>query len=176
MNGIGIFSQLAHHESFGFNTDFLEANVINIALLLSGLIYILKNFLGANLTTRQEKVLLAIQESEERLKQANERLAEAQKQLEQTQLVIEQIKREAELTAQKVRDSILNQGKVDIEKLTAAGKSSIENAEQQVKKQIQQQIATLAIRKVTLQLEEQMNSDMQSSIIDNNIQKLEAKL
>nr|YP_009313700.1 ATP synthase CF0 subunit I [Helminthocladia australis]SCW21954.1 ATP synthase CF0 subunit I [Helminthocladia australis] len=176
MDDLQIFNQLAHHQGFGFNPDFLEANVINIALLLSGLIYILKNFLGANLVSRQEKVLLAIQESEERLKQANERLSEAKKQLTQTQLVIEQIKQEAELTAQKVRDSILNQGKIDIEKLTSAGKSSIANAEQQIKKQIQQQIATLAMHKVTQQLEKQMSVDMQTSIIDNNIKQLGAKL
>nr|YP_009313903.1 ATP synthase CF0 subunit I [Hommersandiophycus borowitzkae]SCW22157.1 ATP synthase CF0 subunit I [Hommersandiophycus borowitzkae] len=171
-----IFNQLAHAKSFGFNPDFLEANVINITLLLSGLIYILKNFLGSTLINRQEKVLLAIQESEERLKQANERLEEAEKQLAQTQLVIEQIKQEAEITAQKVRDSILNQGKIDIEKLTYAGKTSIANAEQAIKKQIQQQIVTLAIHKVTVQLEEQMNETMQSNIIDNNINKLGVKL
>nr|YP_009314107.1 ATP synthase CF0 subunit I [Izziella formosana]SCW22361.1 ATP synthase CF0 subunit I [Izziella formosana] len=171
-----IFTRIAHSKEFGFNPDFLEANVINIALLLSGLIYILKNFLGSTLINRQEKVLLAIQESEERLKQANERLAEAEKQLAQTQIVIAQIKQEAERTAQKVRDSILNQGKIDIEKLTAAGKNSIANAEQQIKKQIQQQIATLAIHRVTIELEENMSDSMQLSMIDNNINKLGSKL
>nr|YP_009314723.1 ATP synthase CF0 subunit I [Neoizziella asiatica]SCW23178.1 ATP synthase CF0 subunit I [Neoizziella asiatica] len=171
-----IFNQLSHSKEFGLNTDFLEANVINIVLLLSGLIYILKNFLGSTLINRQEKVLLAIQESEERLKQANERLSEAEKQLTQTQIVIAQIKQEAEITAQKVRDSILNQGKIDIEKLTTAGKISIANAEQQIKKQIQQQIATLAIHRVTMELEEHMSDSIQLSIIDNNINKLGSKL
>nr|YP_009314518.1 ATP synthase CF0 subunit I [Liagoropsis maxima]SCW22772.1 ATP synthase CF0 subunit I [Liagoropsis maxima] len=175
-NFLQIFNKLAYHKGFGFNPDFLEANVINIVLLLAGLIYILKNFLGATLVNRQEKVLLAIQESEERLKQANERLEEAQKQLAQTQIVIKQIKEEAKITAQKVRDSILNQGQVDIAKLTSAGKNSIANAEQQIKKQIQQQIAALAIHKVTLQLESQMNDNMQSNIINNNITQLGAKL
>nr|YP_009315744.1 ATP synthase CF0 subunit I [Trichogloeopsis pedicellata]SCW24402.1 ATP synthase CF0 subunit I [Trichogloeopsis pedicellata] len=171
-----IFSQLANSKSFGINTNFLEANVINIVLLLSGLIYILKNFLGSTLVNRQEKVLLAIQESEERLKQANERLEEAEKQLAQTQLVITQIKQEADITAQKVRDSILNQGKIDIEKLTSAGKNSIANAEQEIKKQIQKQIVTLAIHKVTIQLEQQMSNSTQSKIIDQNINKLGVQL
>nr|YP_009312881.1 ATP synthase CF0 subunit I [Helminthora furcellata]SCW21135.1 ATP synthase CF0 subunit I [Helminthora furcellata]SCW23995.1 ATP synthase CF0 subunit I [Helminthora furcellata] len=171
-----IFSQLAHHEGFGFNTDFLEANVINIGLLLSGLIYILKNFLGSTLVNRQGKVLLAIQESEQRLKQANERLVEAERQLAQTQIVIKQIQQEAEKTAQKVRNSILDQGKIDIEKLTAAGKNSIANAEQQIKKQIQQQIAALAVHKVTMELEEQLSDNVQLSIIDNNISKLGSTL
>ena len=38
-----------NHASQGlsFNTDFLEANVINITILLFGLVYVLKQFLGA---------------------------------------------------------------------------------------------------------------------------------
>lgn len=171
-----LFSEHLESKSFGFNPDFLEANVINIALLLAGLIYILKNFLGAMLITRQEKVLLAIQEAEERLQQANERLDEAQKQLAQTQIVIAQINKEAEITAQKVRDAILEQGKLDIEKLTASGKSSIANAENQIKKQIQQQITALAIHRVTLQLKSQITTQIQTNIIDSNISKLGAKI
>nr|YP_009315337.1 ATP synthase CF0 subunit I [Yamadaella caenomyce]SCW23792.1 ATP synthase CF0 subunit I [Yamadaella caenomyce] len=175
-NFLYIWSPLANKHVFGLNTNFLEANVLNIGLLVSGLVYILKNFLGSNLSNRQEKVLLAIQEAEERLAQANERLREAEKQLAQTKLVIQQIQEEADVTAKKVRDSILEQGKSDIEKLTIAGKNSIANAEQQIKKQIQQQIATLAVHKVTLQLENQINNNMQANIINSNIEKLGAKL
>nr|SCW22975.1 ATP synthase CF0 subunit I [Nemalion sp. H.1444] len=173
---VQVFNLLAEHGEFGFSSDLLEANVINISLLLSGLIYVLKNFLGSTLVNRQEKVLLAIQESEERLRHANERLEEAKKQLSQTQMVIQQIKEEADITAQKVRDSILNQGKLDIAKLTSAGKNSIANAEQQIKKQIQRQITTLAISKVTVQLEKQMNNSIQNNIINNNITKLGTEL
>lgn len=171
-----ILAEHSEHKGFGFNPDFLEANVINITLLLSGLIYILKNFLGSILVGRQEKVLLAIQESEERLRQANERLEESQKQLNQTKIVITKIQQESEVTAQKVRDAILAQGKLDIEKLTISGKNSIANAELQVKKQIQQQITTLAIRRVTLELKNQVDNTLQSNIIDDNILKLGAKI
>jgi F-type H+-transporting ATPase subunit b len=178
-NFLHIFNLFTEHnrsKTFGFHSDFLEANVINILLLVSGLIYVLRNFLGSALISRQEKVLLAIQESEERLKQATIRLEESRKQLAQTQLIIGQIKKEAEITAQKVRDSILAQGKLDIEKLTTSGKNSISNAEQQIKMQIQQQITTLAINRVTLQLKGRMNVEVQSSVIDKNIMRLGVKV
>lgn len=162
--------------TISFNGNFLEANVINIGLLLYGLIYILKNFLGSALLSRKEKVIAAIQESEERLKQAKNRLAEAEKQLAQTQIIIEQIRKEAKITAQKVRESILNQGKFDIDKLTESGKASIKNAEQQIKRQIQQQITNLVISRVTTQIKSEMNSDMQQSIINNNITQLKSTL
>nr|UAD84162.1 ATP synthase CF0 subunit I [Gracilaria changii] len=164
------------NEGISFNTDFLEANVINILLLLSGLIYVLKEFLGSILVNRQEKVLIAIQESEERLRQANLRLSESEKQLAQTQIVITQIINEAESTAQKVRQSILDQGKADINKLISASKTSIATAEIQIKQQIQLQITSLAIKRVTMQLQNQITPALQTKIIDNNISQLGGNL
>lgn len=158
------------------NTNFLEANVINVSLLLSGLIYVLKQFLGPILIDRQNKVLFAINESEERLKQANLRLDEAEKQLAQTQIIIEQIVNEAEITAKKVRESILEQGKLDIDKLTNSSKTSVKFAENQVRLQIQHQITALAIKKVTVDLKSQMNSVMQGKLIDQGIKQLEGKI
>jgi F0F1-type ATP synthase membrane subunit b/b' len=166
----------AEVQTVSLNTDFLEANVINITLLLLGLIYILKNFLGSTLIVRQQKVLTAIQESEQRLNEANIRLEEAEKQLAQTQMIVTKILDDAQITAQKVSEAILAQGKSDIEKLTIAGKNSITNAEKQIKKQIQKQIITLAIQRVTLQLKDKIKPDIQASIIDNHIMQLKYKL
>nr|AYR05883.1 ATP synthase CFO B chain subunit I [Lithothamnion sp.] len=174
-NYMQIYEILSDHSvvsGFGFNTDFLEANVFNILLLLSGLIYVLKQFLGATLYNRQKKVLTAIQESEERLKQANIRLLESEKQFKQTKVVIEQIEQEAIITAEKVRKSILSQGKLDIERLTQAGKVSISIAEMQVREQIQKQITSLAVRQVSLELKRQMTVSIQSKIADENIMQL----
>nr|QCI07510.1 ATP synthase CF0 subunit I [Malaconema sp.] len=158
------------------NTNFLEANVFNIALLLSGLIYVLKQFLGSILSSRQEKVLLAINESEERLNQANIRLSEAKKQLAQTQIVIEQIINEAEITAEKIRKSILEQGTSDIERLTTSSKASIKYAEYKVKQQIQKQIISLALNKVNIKLQTYMTSSIQIKIIDQNIMQLKGHI
>lgn len=169
---ITILSEHSSERAFGFNSDIFESNVINILLLLFGLIYVLKQFLGSSLNARQTKVLAAIQESEERLEQASSRLNESEKQLAQTQLIIDQIKKEAQLTAEKVRSSILAQGQLDIERLTMTGKANIETAEKQIRRQIKQQITFLALKRVTLQLENQMSSEMQLRIIDNNIAKL----
>lgn len=174
-----VFTVLAEYsvqQGVTFNSNFLEANVINILLLLSGLIYVLKQFLGSILSIRQKKVLSAIQEAEERLQQANLRLEESIKQLSQAQIVTVQIKEEAKLTAQKVRESILEQGTFDIKRLTTASKMSIANAENQVKEQIQQQIISLAINRVTIQLQNQITPAIQSQIIDNGIAQLGGRI
>jgi F0F1-type ATP synthase membrane subunit b/b' len=106
------------------------------------------------------------------LQQASGRLAESEKQMAQAKIVIEQIKKEAETTARKVKETILAQGKLDIERLTNSGKSSIEKAELQIKKQIQQHITNLALKKVTSQLQEYMTPAVQSKLIDSNISQL----
>jgi len=166
----------ASAKGFGFNSNFLEANVINIAILASGVFYLGKNFLTSALELRQQKITEAIQEAEERLQQANVRLSESEKQMTQAKAVIEQIKKEAEVTARKVKETILAQGKLDIERLTNTGKSSIEKAELQIKKQIQQHITNLALKKVTNQLQEYMTPSVQSKLIDSNISQLEGQL
>lgn len=181
INNFLLLSSLAELSSeatkgFGFNTNFLEANVLNIAILLSGVVYLGRNFLTSALEVRQQKVAEAIQEAEERLVQAKSRLLESEKQLTQAQAVIERIKREAEETARTVKENILAQGKLDIERLTNNGKASIEKAELQIKKQIQQRITDLAIQKVTVQLKEYMTPTLQSKVIDSSINNLGGKI
>ena len=173
---ISTLSEVSSGKGFGFNSNFLEANVINIALLLSGVIYLGKNFLTSALELRQQKVTEAIQEAEERLQEANSRLLDSEKQLAEAQSVIEKIKKEAETTARTVKETILAQGKVDIERMTNNGKSNIEQAELQIKKQIQQRIANLALDRVSTQLQDYMTPSLQSKVIDNNISELGGQL
>jgi pimeloyl-ACP methyl ester carboxylesterase len=82
-------------KGFGFNSNILEANVINIVILASGVFYLGRSFLTSALELRQQKITEAIQEAEERLQQASSRLAESEKQMAQAKIVIEQIKKEA---------------------------------------------------------------------------------
>lgn len=176
MSDFLFIAELSSGKGWGFNPNFLEANVINIAILLSGVVYLGRNFLTSALESRQQKVAEAIQESEERLQQASARLVEAEKQLTESQIVIDQIKKEAESTARKVKETILAQGKLDIERLTNNGKSSIEKAEVQIKKQIQQHVSNLALQKVSVELKSYLKPNLQAKLIDTNISQLGGQL
>jgi F-type H+-transporting ATPase subunit b len=173
---ISSLAELSSGKGFGFNSNFLEANVLNIGLLLSGVVYLGRDFLTSALELRQQRVAEAIQEAEERLQQANTRLLDSEKQLTEAQSVIEKIKKEAETTARTVKETILAQGKVDIERLTNNGKSSIEQAEMQIKKQIQQRITDLAMERVSTQLQDYMTPSLQAKVVDNNIAQLGGQL
>ena len=154
------------------NTDIFETNVINITILAGGLFYLLSGALSESLSERQQKILGAIQESEERLEEATTRLTESETQLAQAQMVIESIQKDSEQTAQQVKSSILTDGKAEIERLTATAKAQITTIESRVRKQISDYVVTLALQRITMQLEGKLNSTLQQQIIDRNISKL----
>ena len=154
------------------NLDIFEANLVNIALLVGGLYYLLSGVLAESLSERQQKILGAIQESEEKLEEATTRLTEGETKLAQAQIVIESIQKDAEQTAAQVKSSILTDGKSEIERLTAAAKAQITTIEFRVRKQISDYVGTLALQRITAQLEGKLNSSLQKQIIDRNISKL----
>lgn len=160
------------HLAVSFNPDIFESNVINLTILVGGIFYLGSNALSESLSERQEKIMGAIKEAEERLEQATVRLSEGEKQLEQAQLVIESINKDAETTARNVKSSILTDGKTEIERLTSTAKAQIGTIEARVRKQISEYVVTLALKRVTLQLEGKLNSNLQQQILDRNISNL----
>jgi F-type H+-transporting ATPase subunit b len=159
-------------EGISFNPDIFEANLVNLIILVGGLFYLLSGALSESLSERQQKILGAIQESEERLEEATKKLADSETQLAQAQLVIESIGKDAEVTAQQVKSTILTDGKSEIERLTDAAKGQIITIEARVRKQISDYVVTLALKRITMQLEGKLNSSLQEQIIDRNISKL----
>ena len=85
LNGV---SELIADFSVGLNLDIFETNIVNLTLLVGGIFYLGSNALSESLVERQQKILGAIQESEERLEQAVVKLAESETNLKQAQLVI----------------------------------------------------------------------------------------
>ena len=166
------FSNQIADEGVSLNFDIFEANLINLAILDGGLFYLLSGALSESLSERQQKILGAIQESEEKLQEATTRLTEGETKLAQAQIVIESIQKDAETTAAQVKSSILTDGKTEIERLTATAKTQINTIESRVRKQISDYVATLALQRITMQLEGKLNSSLQQQIIDRNISKL----
>ena len=82
------------------------------------------------------------------------------------------VQKDAQQTAAQVKSSILTNGKEEIERLTATAKLQISTIEARVRKQISDYVATLALQRITMQLEGKLNSNLQQQIIDRNISKL----
>ena len=166
------FSTQIADKGISFKFDLFDSNIINLAILVGGLFYLLSGALSESLSERQQKILGAIQESEEKLQEATTRLTEGETKLAQAQIVIESIQKDAQQTAAQVKSTILTDGKAEIERLTAAAKLQIGTIENRVRKQISDYVATLALQRITMQLEGKLNSSLQQQIIDRNISKL----
>ena len=166
------FSTQIADGGISFKFDLFDSNIINLTILVGGLFYLLSGALSESLSERQQKILGAIQESEEKLQEATTRLTEGETKLAQAQIVIESIQKDAEQTAAQVKSTILTDGKAEIERLTAAAKLQIGTIENRVRKQISDYVATLALQRITMQLEGKLNSSLQQQIIDRNISKL----
>jgi F-type H+-transporting ATPase subunit b len=166
------FSTQIADGGISFKFDLFDSNIINLTILVGGLFYLLSGALSESLSERQQRILGAIQESEEKLQEATTRLTEGETKLAQAQIVIESIQKDAEQTAAQVKSTILTDGKAEIERLTAAAKLQIGTIENRVRKQISDYVATLALQRITMQLEGKLNSSLQQQIIDRNISKL----
>ena len=166
------FSNQIAEGGFALKFDIFEANLVNLTILVGGLYKLLSEALSESLSERQQKILGAIQESEEKLQEATTRLTEGETKLEQAQIVIDSIKKDAEQTAAQVKSTILTDGKAEIERLTATAKLQIGTIEARVRKQISDYVATLALQRITMQLEGKLNANLQQQIINRNISKL----
>ena len=71
----------------GILEKIFESNLINLIILDGGLFYLLSGALSDSLSERQQKIVGAIQESEERLSEATTRLTESETQLAQAQMI-----------------------------------------------------------------------------------------
>ena len=157
---------------FGINTDIFDTNIINLAVLWAIILYAGSDFLTSTLSDRQQKIVTALQEAEEQLSYSKARLAEAEKQVAQTETSITEIKAEAEAAAQTLKESILQEGKKDIESIALKGKSNIAVLEANVRAQIQQTIADLALKRVVSKLKQNLTLETQNNFIDKAISQL----
>jgi len=154
---------------FGINTDILDTNLINIVILVAGLSILVKNALGESLSVRQQKIIGSIQAAEDRLDQSKARLSQAEKQLSKVKVTTDGISEDAQNTANQLKSALIHQGKEEIQRLTENAKVTMTITEAQIKQQLLQQVTTLTIKRVSIQLREVLNSEVQSEIIDKGI-------
>lgn len=139
-------------QSFNIKTIF-DANLVNLTLLDGGLFYLLSNALSESLLERQKKVLLTIQESEEKLEDATARLIESAGRLSEAPVVIASIQAGAEETSTKLRASILREGQIETMRLNANAEARRLSFESQVRKTISDKIARQILNQVTTRIE-----------------------
>ena len=157
------------HGGFGLNLDILEANLINLLILIGVLVYFGRNFIGKVLSERREKIETAIKEAEQRQKEAVASLSDAQQKLTQAQAEAERIRSAAGSSAQTAREAILAKGVQDVERLRETADQDLNNERERAIAELRQRVAAMAMERVESQLKSVLDESAQQQLVDRSI-------
>jgi F-type H+-transporting ATPase subunit b len=130
---------------FGLNTDILETNIINIAILVFGLFNFLGGILKASMSERKQKIVESVEASENRINEAQLRFSEAQKQLDQVQLIVSEIKNQTKVVKSEMLTTEFTEANELITKQFASASKVIQDREQLIIYYVLRQVLQLTL-------------------------------
>jgi len=163
---------LASHGSFGLNFDLFETNIINLAIVIAGLIWFLRGFLGGMLERRRAAILADLQDAESRLAQASAALAEAQKGLTEAQQKAEQIRVDGKARADAIRLESEKRTVEEVARLVQGAAADLESEASRVTAALRRETARRAIAQALATLPGKLDDAAQARLIDQSIQSL----
>ena len=140
-------------EGFGFNTNLLETNILNLAVVLPLVFSLGKDTLTSILDNRREKILSSLRSADDRFKQA--------------QLELDAAKSELALAAEKVKE-IQSEGQKTMEALRLE--------EEKVVKTFRQQLISVAFEKAIEGIRSRMDEKLHRKYIDAKIALMNSSL
>lgn len=165
----------AHSEvegGFGLNLDILDANLINLAILLGILYFYGSKIVGDILSERRSKIAQQIEEIEQKQKTAAATLANEQQKLAEAKQTAEKIRQEAHANAEKAKAAILAQGEKEVERLKATAAADLSSEEARAIAELKQRVAALALERVESRLPGMLDDSAQTTLIDRSIAQL----
>ena len=163
---------LASHGSFGLNFNLFETNIINLAIVIAGLVWFLRGFLGGILERRRSAILTDLRDAEERLSSATTALVEVQSGLADAQQKAEQIRADGKARADAIRLESEQRTIEEIARMKQAASSDLANEASRVSDQLRRDTALKAIEKALAALPGKLDETAQAKLIDQSIQSL----
>lgn len=170
-----ILATEAHEASksgFGLDSNLLETNLLNLAILIGVLVFYGSKVLKNVLNERRLQIADAIQEAEERQRKAATALEKERQKLTQAQAEAERIYQRAKDRAAALADEITEKSRQDMERLKETAAADLSREQERVIAQLNKQIVQLTLNKAESQLKEQVNEDIQHLLIDRSIAQL----
>jgi F-type H+-transporting ATPase subunit b len=163
---------LASEGGFGLNLNLFETNVINLAIVIAGLVYFLRGFLGGILERRRTAIINDLREAEERLATATANLGEAQKSLAEAQQKAEQIRADGRARADALRLESSQRTAEEVARLKQEAMSDLRNEAARVGEELRREAARQAIEKALATLPGRLDEAAQKRLTDQSIQTL----
>ncbi|MEB3349153.1 MAG: F0F1 ATP synthase subunit B [Cyanobacteriota bacterium] len=163
---------LATHGGFGLNLNPFDTNIINLAIVIAGLVYFLRGFLGGILERRRTAIVSDLKEAEDRLASATAALSAAQSDLSAAQAKAESIRSDAHARAEAIRLESEKRTVEEMARLKQSSSSDLAAEASRVSRTLQRETARLAIEKALASIAGRLDTTAQARLIDQSIQSL----
>ncbi len=162
----------SHGGGFGLNLDLFDTNIINLAIVIAGLVWFLRGFLGGILERRRATILADLKDAEDRLAAAAAALADVQQGLSQSQAKAEKIRADGVVRAQAIRLDSERRTVEEMARIKLDSASNLDAEAARVTAQLRREAARLAIEKALEVLPGRLDKAAQARLIDQSIQSL----
>nr|YP_009541398.1 ATP synthase CF0 B subunit [Sonneratia alba]YP_010280511.1 ATP synthase CF0 subunit I [Sonneratia griffithii]AYR05399.1 ATP synthase CF0 B subunit [Sonneratia alba]UKG20731.1 ATP synthase CF0 subunit I [Sonneratia griffithii] len=155
--------------SFGFNTDILATNPINLSVVLGVLIFFGKGVLNDLLDNRKQRILNTIRNSEELRGGAIEQLEKARARLRKVEIEAEQFRVNGYSEIEQEKLNLINSTYKTLEQLENYKNETIHFEQQRAINQVRQRIFQKALKGALGTLNSCLNNELHLRTISANI-------
>nr|YP_010365262.1 CF0 subunit I [Sicyos angulatus]UOU84462.1 CF0 subunit I [Sicyos angulatus] len=156
-------------ESFGFNTDILATNLINLSVVLGVLIFFGKGVLSDLLDNRKQKILKTIQNSEDLREGAIEQLEKARARLRKVEMEADQFRVNGYSEIEREKLNLINSTSKSLEQLENYKNETIRFEQQRAINQVRQQVFQQALQGALGTLNSCLDNELHLRTISANI-------
>nr|YP_009529853.1 ATP synthase CF0 subunit I [Lozanella enantiophylla]AXX77132.1 ATP synthase CF0 subunit I [Lozanella enantiophylla] len=155
--------------SFGFNTDILATNPINLSVVLGVLIFFGKGVLSDLLDNRKQRILKTIRNSEELRGGALEQLEKARARLLKVELEADQFRVNGYSEIEREKWNLINSTAKTLEQLENYKNETIHFEQQRAINQVRQRVFQQALQGALGTLNSCLNNELHLRTISTNI-------
>nr|YP_010846774.1 ATP synthase CF0 subunit I [Pachypodium lamerei]AWI70637.1 ATP synthase CF0 B subunit [Pachypodium baronii]WEV90988.1 ATP synthase CF0 subunit I [Pachypodium lamerei] len=155
--------------SFGFNTDILSTNLINLSVVLGVLIFFGKGVLSDLLDNRKRRILNTIRNSEELRGGAIEQLEKARARLRKVEMEADQFRVNGYSEIEREKLNLINSTSKTLQQLENYKNETIQFEQQRAINQVRQRVFQQALQGALGTLNSCLNNELHLRTISANI-------
>nr|YP_010724339.1 CF0 subunit I [Nivenia stokoei]WDW31466.1 CF0 subunit I [Nivenia stokoei] len=155
--------------SFGFNTDILATNLINLSVVLGVLIFFGKGVLNDLLDNRKQRILTTIRNSEELRKGAIEQLERARARLQKVEMEADEYRRNGYSEIEREKVNLMNATSYSLERLENYKNETLHFEQQRAINQVRQRVFQQALQGALGTLSSCLTNELHFRTISANI-------
>ena len=163
-------------EGFGFNTNILETNVLNLAVVVPIVFKLGSETLTAMLDTRREKILGSLRSADDRFKQAQLELDTAKAELASANDKVQEIKNDGRKTLEALTSEQGSRMAEVTTRFAGLKDETIRLEEEKAIAQFRRQLVNVAFEKAISGIQSQMNASLHRKYIDAKISLMTSSL